>query len=261
MKQYKLVHGDCLKLMSKIPNNSVDLILCDLPYGTTACAWDTIIPFDVLWKHYERILTNNGTAVLFGSQPFSSYLIVSNTNLFKYSLVWKKDRATGHVHSKNKPMKIHEDILIFSKGTTVHENQSANRMTYNPQGLVKLDKPQIRRKSMDNCDAVISTRKSHRVTEREYTNYPISVLEFGRPPDKKRFHPTQKPVELLEYLIKTYSNENDIVLDNTMGSGSTGVAALKTGRKFIGIEKESKYYDIACNRIEEANKPKKKLFL
>lgn len=241
-----LMFGDCLERMKEIPDDSVDLILCDLPYGTTACSWDSVISFDSLWVEYTRVLKKNGTAVLTASQPFTSALTMSAVELFKYSLVWEKSRATGHVHSKNKIMKKHEDILIFSKGTTVHASQSTNRMTYNAQGLMRKEKVKIR-KNGGHSDSVMSARPSHKDTMQEYENYPTSVLKINS--EGNTVHPTQKPVELMEYLIKTYSNERDTVLDNTMGSGTTGVACRKTNRKFIGIEMDPGYYGVACGRI------------
>jgi len=244
-----LMHGDCLEMMKLIPDGSVDMVLCDLPYGTTACAWDAVIPFDQLWAEYRRVLKPNGAVALTCSHPFTAVLAVSNLDWLKYGLVWEKTRATGHVHAKNKPMKKHEDILVFSPGTTVHASQSATRMTYNPQGLVKKEKPTIR-KNGGATDAVMGARPSHKDVLQEYENYPTSILQFAS--EGSTVHPTQKPVALMEYLISTYTNEGDTVLDNTMGSGTTGVAAANTGRKFIGIERDDKYFAIAQKRIEDA---------
>ena len=249
MADFELYRGDCLEVMADIPDGSIDLVLCDLPYGTTACGWDSVIPFDSLWLNYRRILKDNGTAVLTASQPFTSALAMSAIDIFKYALVWEKSRATGHVHAKNKPMKKHEDVLVFSKGTTVHAKQSKNRMIYNPQGLIKKETPTIR-KNGGNSDSVMSARPSHRDYLQEYTNYPDSILHFDS--EGKTIHPTQKPVALMEYLIRTYSNEGEAVLDNCMGSGTTGVACANTGRNFIGIEREKEYYHIARKRIAEA---------
>ena len=245
----KLYQGDCLEIMKDIPDGSIDMILCDLPYGTTACKWDSVIPFKPLWESYERIIKDDGAIVLFGSEPFNSALIMSNPNLFKYEWIWVKNRATGHVHAKNKPMKQHENICVFSKGATIHASQSKNRMIYNPQGLVKMPDGTIRKRNDKGDDTVMSHRKSHHSTPYEQTGYPTSILHFDIEMGDKRFHPTQKPVALLEYLIKTYSNEGETVLDNCMGSGSTGVACINTGRNFIGIEKDEKYFNIAKERL------------
>lgn len=241
------VLGDCLEAMSKIPDSSVDLILCDLPYGTTACSWDIVIPFKDLWEQYRRILTNKGNIILSGSQPFSSLAITSNLEWFKYALVWEKNRPTGHVHAKNKPMKKHEDILLFSPCVTAHASLSSNRMLYKPQGLMKLDKPA--KSNIGGSSVVMAKRPSHRETVRTHKGYPDSILRFDT--DKYRIHPTQKPVALFEYLIKTYSNPGMLVLDNCAGSGTTAIAAENTGRKWICVEKDKDYSIKACNRIRE----------
>jgi len=248
MSQYELIEGDCLVEMGKIADGSVDLILADLPYGTTACAWDMVIPFAPLWSHYKRIIKPRGAIVLFGAEPFSSVLQVSNLEWFKYRWVWKKNRPGDIFNAKNKPMRDHEDILVFSNGTTA--NCSDNKMTYNPQGLKY--SPIITK----NCyrkdgGAFKNKRPSHpEYTLTEYTNYPTSVIDI--PTGESPFHPTQKPVDLLAYLIRTYTNEGETVLDNCMGSGSTGVAAMQTGRRFIGIELDENYFNIAKKRIEDA---------
>ena len=249
MIDIKLMQGDCLDKMNEIPDNSVNLILCDLPYGSTACSWDVVIPFDKLWEQYRRVIKRDGAIVLFGSQPFTSLLIASQIDLFKYSWVWVKNRATGHVHSKNKPMKKHEDICVFSFGSTVHKSQAKNRMKYNPQGLIKMTEGVVRKRNDKGDDTVLSYRESHHITKYEYKNYPDSILYYDIEMGKKRFHPTQKPVLLLEYLIKTYTDEGDVVLDNCMGSGSTGVACVNTNRNFIGIEKDYDYFCISEKRI------------
>lgn len=244
----ELIHGDCLRLMKDIPNKSINMILCDLPYGTTNCEWDSIIDLPSLWEQYTRIITDNGAIVLTASQPFTTHLIMSNLPMFKYEWVWEKSRATGHVHSKNKPMKSHENVLVFSTGTTVHVNQSKNRMTYNPQGLIELKTPLLR-KSGGSSDAVMSQRKSHRDTLRTVTNYPKSVLKFAS--ESNTIHPTQKPVALFEYLIKTYTDEHDTVLDNCAGSGTTAIAAINANRQYICMEKDDNYFSIMKKRVEE----------
>lgn len=241
-----LMQGDCLERMKEIPDGSVDMILTDPPYGTTACKWDSIIPLEPMWGQLKRIIKPNGAIVMTASQPFSTTLISSNIEMFKYCWVWEKSRLTGHVHAKNKPMKKHEDICVFSSGVTTHESQSKNRMTYRPQGLISIE-PKVRKKGGAG-DVVMGARPSHKDTLRTVTGYPASILKVRsaiRP-----VHPTQKPVELMEYLIKTYTNENETVLDFTMGSGTTGVACVNTDRKFIGIELDETYFNIAKERIE-----------
>jgi site-specific DNA-methyltransferase (adenine-specific) len=247
-----LWNGDCLEVMNGIPDKSVDMILCDLPYGTTACAWDTPIDLSELWKQYKRVIKDGRAIVLFASQPFTSKLVSSNFEWFKYSWVWMKNRATGHVHAKNKPMKIHEDVCVFSNGVTIHEGQSVNRMVYYPQGLEKMPEGTPRRTRHDSGDdTVMSARKSHKPTEYTFTGYPVSVVQFPIEMNDKRFHPTQKPLALCEYLINTYSKEGELVLDNCMGGGSSGVASLNTNRRFIGIELDTTYCGTAKQRIQD----------
>jgi site-specific DNA-methyltransferase (adenine-specific) len=251
----QLIHGDCLEKMKDIPDKSIDMILCDLPYGTTACKWDVVIPFEPLWEQYERIIKDNGAIVLFSSQPFTSSLIMSNPNMFKYEWVWHKSKGCNFTHAKNMPIKFHENICVFSKAPIGHVSQlGGRRMIYNPQGLIKVDK-EWRRPKRYNTEHQLK-RESHKL-ERiiEFENYPKSIIDFGNSNNNERgLHPTQKPVELLEYLIKTYTNEGETVLDNTMGSGSTGIACINTKRNFIGIEKDNKYFEIANKRIADAIK-------
>lgn len=252
---YELHLGDCLEIMPNIPSASIDAIICDLPYGTTACKWDSIIPLDKLWPEYKRIIKSNGAIVLFGSQPFTSQLIMTNLEWFKYEIIWRKNRATGHVHAKNKPLKAHENILIFSPGTTVHKSQSARRMTYNPK-LIN-GKPYKKKITSSNVGKLNhAPTKSNidfvgTVNINTGNRYPTSVMTYSLH-NVGLLHPTQKPVELLEYLIKTYTNPGDTVLDNTMGSGTTGHACMNTGRNFIGIEKDAGYFATAKRRIENA---------
>ena len=245
-----LIHGDCLTEMAKLIHEGikVDLVLTDPPYGTTANQWDKLLPFNKVWRMIDRLSTNITSTLLFGSEPFSTQLKQSNLSDFKYDLYWIKNRSTGFVHAKNKPLKNLELISVFSKGTTVHKNQSKNRMTYNPQGLIEVNK------SVKAGDSKFGTMNGKRPSHKseyvqKYTNYPKMTIEFDAVPTNKMVHPNQKPVELLEYLIKTYSNEGDIVLDFTMGSGSTGVACKNTNREFIGIELEQEYFTIANERI------------
>jgi site-specific DNA-methyltransferase (adenine-specific) len=232
----KLLQGNCLEVMKDIPDKSVDMILCDLPYGTTACKWDNVIPFDLLWEQYNRVIKDNGAMVLFSKQPFTTELIHSNLKLYKYSLVWKKDNHDNPLMAKKRFLNITEDINVFYKG----------QCTYNPQGIVRVNKvtKQGRGESLSQKNA-----RSNEYLQ-EYTNYPRNILEFKR--DLPNIHPTQKPVELLEYLIKTYTNEGETVLDNCMGSGSTGVACKNTNRDFIGIELDNDYFNLSKQRIELA---------
>ncbi len=231
----QLKQGDCLNLMKDIPDGSIDMILCDLPYGTTVCKWDSVISFEPLWEQYKRLIKKTGAIVLFGSQPFTTALINSNLSWYKYNWYWKKNNKTGVQFAKVQPLRCVEDICVFYK----------QKPTYNPQGLVKLEKPIYHKIKSSN----IYNRRSNGSIQR-YTNYPTHILEFNN--NDKRVHPTQKPVALLEYLIRTYTDEGETVLDNCMGSGSTGVACMNTGRQFIGIEKEQEYFEIAKQRIKEA---------
>ena len=327
----KLYKGDCLEIMPKLPEKSVDLILCDLPYGVTDCKWDSVIPFEPLWAEYKRLLKTGGTAVLFGNQPFTSQLINSNLNDFSHIWYWKKNYATGHLLAKYQPLRNIEEICVFRCNSPAknnggqHENlrnyffdelkksglkrkdidkilncqmsshyftcgqqfeipseekyktlqtetgffqrpfediraeylggevKSSNTKvhTYNPQGVTDMEKPKIKVETENNRNKFYPGVKP-KIYKQTKTGYPKNLLEItGVTVDKNRLHPTQKPVELLEYLIKTYSNEGDTVLDNCMGSGSTGVACKNTNRNFIGIELDEKYFNIACNRLEE----------
>jgi site-specific DNA-methyltransferase (adenine-specific) len=239
----KIHQGDCLELMKDIPDKSTDMILCDLPYGTTACKWDTIIPFEPLWEQYKRIIKDNGAIVLTASQPFTSALVMSNIKMFKYEWIWRKTKANGFMNVKKMPLKDIENICVFYR----------KNPTYNPQGLINFNKTIKNSKSKTINDDYISgqnggaIKKSHYI--QKFTNYPRQVLDFGIEP--KPLHPTQKPVALFEYLIKTYTNEGDLVLDNCIGSGTTAIACINTHRKFIGIELIPEYCKIAIKRIEE----------
>ena len=239
MNEIELLHGDCLELMKDIPDGSIDMILADLPYGTTACKWDTIIPFEPLWEQYERVVKDNGAIVLTASQPFTSTLVMSNLRWFKYALVWDKVNASSGLHAKIQPLRSHEEILVFGKG----------RLTYNPQ-MTKAEKARVdKAREIPNGEAF-----NGKVTKRIYNNhgmkYPKSILTISNASQKGKVHPTQKPVALFEYLIKTYTNEGETVLDNVMGSGTTGVACLNTNRNFIGMELDDNYFKIASERIK-----------
>jgi site-specific DNA-methyltransferase (adenine-specific) len=247
--------GDCIVEMNKIENDSVGLILCDLPYGTTKCKWDTIIDLNELWKHYKRIIKKpSGVILLFGQQPFTSMLISSNYKWFKYNLIWKKNKTTQFLLANYRPMKCTEDICVFSKGGAAAASKTTGNMTYNPQGLIPTN---IKKKnSKERIGKMLNQEhhlgKNNKLTgsseyTQHFTNYPNELIEFDIEFDT--IHETQKPVKLIEHLIKTYSNEGDVVLDNTMGSGTTGVGCLNTNRKFIGIEKEEKYFKLSKYRI------------
>lgn len=232
-----LIHGDCLAEMKSIPTGSIDMILCDLPYGVTKNAWDVVIPFDALWKEYNRIIKNNGAIVLFGSQPFTSLMITSNLAMFRYSLVWEKNKFSDFLNSKRKPMKTNEDIAVFYK----------KQPTYNPQYWYSTPYTRWNTQSAVDKQTNYGSHKENRVESKDGKRLPTTVLKFDRV--ERPQHPTQKPVELLEWLVKTYTNENEVVLDNCMGVGSTGVACKNTKRKFIGIELDKSYFDIAVGRI------------
>lgn len=237
--------GDCLEAMRQLPDNSVDLIVCDPPYATTANEWDTLIDFKELWAQYERIIKDDRAIVLFGSGQFTHKLISSNEDLYRYKWIWYKTKRGNFVNAKNRPMTAYEEVMIFSKATTA--NGSKNKMLYNPQGLI----PQttVRHDNGTRFGTMAGKRPSHKETTiSEYTNYPCDVLEFASEVSPE--HPTQKPVPLIEYLIRTYSNEGDVVLDNCMGSGTTGVAAIRARRSFIGMELNEEYFKIAERRIE-----------
>ncbi len=230
-----LFQGDCLDIMPLIPDKSVQLILADLPYGTTACKWDSILDLNLLWKQYKRIIKDNGAIVLTASQPFTTKLISSNYEMFRYEWIWEKTLFSNFALVKKQPAKLHENILVFYKKQPI----------YNPQmqeGKPYTDKP--RKRTMGIIDDAIGIKKA---IENKGERYPSSVQKYSNGNNGTK-HPTQKPLELMKYLIKTYSNENDMVLDNTMGSGTTCLASKELNRKFIGIEKEPKYYEIACQR-------------
>jgi site-specific DNA-methyltransferase (adenine-specific) len=235
--------------MAKLADHSVDLLLVDLPYGTTACPWDSVIPLDRLWKEYYRIMKPNKAMVFTASQPFTTSLIASNIKDFKYEWIWVKNRPTNFAHAKNKPMKKHENVLVFSTGTTVHASQSASRMPYNPQGLIDIEEKTVVKKASEKTDVMFSERPGHGEFKRNKTGYPHSILEFST--DQLGIHPTAKPVALFEYLIRTYSEEGDLVLDNTAGSGTTAIAAINTNRKWICIEKDEDYYSKAIDRVQQ----------
>jgi site-specific DNA-methyltransferase (adenine-specific) len=263
----QLINGDCLLEMQSIPNHTIDLILSDLPYGTTdnhvtahskknrVLSWDNVIPLDKLWDQYRRILSPKGAVVLTADQPFTSKLVLSNLEWFKYEWIWSKRKTTGFLHANARPMKSTEDVLVFSPaGASGCAVKAGTNMTYNPQGLIpkrvkKKNNPKRLGNFLHQPEHMGSGNKLLHDTEYEqkFTNYPSEVIEFAL--DGKHIHPTQKPVSLMEYLILTYSNEQDTVLDNCMGSGTTGVACLNTNRNFIGIEKDTNFFNLAFERL------------
>ena len=234
MKLNTIYNEDCLEGMKRIPDESVDMILCDLPYGTTANKWDSIIPFEPLWEQYERVIKDNGAIVLTASQPFTTSLINSNSKLFRYCLVWDKQRPSGSMLAKKRPLKYHEDIVIFYK----------KQPTYNPQMTKGKKQKKASGGNSENYGSIPIIRYD------SDTYYPRSILEFkGCHNMTGKIHPTQKPAELFEYLIKTYTNKGETVLDNCMGSGTTAIACLNTDRQYIGFELDKEYYNIAQDRI------------
>lgn len=251
----QLILGDCLEKMKEIPDKSIDMVLCDLPYGTTACKWDVLIPFEPLWEQYNRIIKDHGPVVLFGTEPFSSYLRISNMGQYRYDWYWEKDKAANWMFGNRMPLKVFETVSVFYVSQPTYNPQK----TINPAGTSKRHLYKNPAKITDNVRSVMgSTWKETEMDETE--NYhgrsyepdkllPRQSIYFARE-QRGKVHPTQKPVALLEYLIKTYTLEGETVLDNCMGSGSTGVACINTNRKFIGIEKDERYFEVAKRRIE-----------
>lgn len=236
----RLYLGDCLQVMQDIGDKSIDLILCDLPYGTTACHWDTVIPFEPLWQHYKRIIKDRCAIVLFGSQPFTSALVMSNPKWFRQELIFEKNQGTNYLNANREFMRCHENIIIFSKTGYIYNPEMEEGKKYKIDHGKKINEH-------------IRDRKLVRdITINSGTRYPKSIIKINK--DKDKLHPTQKPVALLEYLIRTYTNEGALVLDSTCGSGSTCIAAMNTGRNFIGIEKDETYFNLASERIDKAQK-------
>ena len=239
MSEYRLFHGDCLELMEDIPDNSIDMILCDLPFGITQNKWDKIIPFNELWKEYNRIVKENGAVVLFAQMPFTSELIHSNIKNFKYMWIWYKHYCRGFLNAKKQPLRTTENICVFYK----------KQCTYNPI----MRKGELRQKGNSSKQRGCYGKYNPVKTIND-KYYPTDILDFAGVPNSELNHPTQKPVDLLEYLIRTYTNENDTILDNCMGSGSTGVACMNTNRKFSGMELDKNYFNIAKKRIESCDR-------
>jgi site-specific DNA-methyltransferase (adenine-specific) len=240
-----LLLGECLERMKEIPDGSVDMVMADLPYGTTACKWDSVIPFEPLWEAYRRVTKKNAAIVLTASQPFTSALVMSNPTMFKYCWVWEKSKGSNFQHSKYQPLKVHEDLVVFSSSAAAQGTK--NPMSYFPQKVAGKEY-----KGFNNPIGAIGTMsKGNLVATSEVKGaerYPRSVYYQATAENEGKFHPTQKPVALMEYLIRTYTNPGELVLDNTMGSGTTGVACINTGRNFIGIERDEGYFKIAQAR-------------
>lgn len=252
MESVKLMMGDCLDRMKEIPDGSVDLVLTDPPYGTTACKWDAVIPFAPMWEQVWRVLKPNGVAVLFGTEPFSSALRMSQIKRFKYDWYWRKSKGSNFVHAPNMPLKIVEVVSVFSSGAVKHvaQNYQGDRMTYNPVGVTESDVVVKQNKNTSELQYHRDSQTNHTAGYKcKGKGYPNSILDFK---SENGVHPTQKPVALMEYLIRTYTNEGETVLDFTMGSGTTGVACVNTGRNFIGIERDEGYFKIAQGRVAKA---------
>ena len=245
----EIIHGDCLEVMRQFPDKSIDMILCDLPYGTTDCKWDSVIPFDKMWDQYERIIKDDGAIVLFGNEPFSSALRMSNLDLYKYDWKWDKIQGANFLNVKYQPLKNIEDIMVFSKGRIT--NGKRKPIKYYPQGFVEDVKEKINTLDYNGTFGSSSVKKGKKF-QTTGSGYPKCLIQFKK--DNDKMHPTQKPVALCEYLIKTYTLPGEVVLDNCIGSGTTAIACINTGRNFIGIEIEEKYVKIARERIEKHKK-------
>lgn len=245
METNVIYNQDCLEGMKTIPDKSIDCIICDLPYGTTQCPWDSVIPFEKLWEQYNRIIKDNGAIILFGCEPFSSTLRLSNVKMYKYDLIWQKEKPTNFFQLKRRPGKLTEYIHVFYK----------NQPTYNPQ-MVKYNGKLVKNATTKKHNSVVSGIGKKTITPYNDTGYryPGDILKFNREKLGSTIHPTQKPVSLIEWIIKTYSNEGDIILDNCIGSGSTAIACINTNRKYIGYELDKTFYDKCITRIENHKK-------
>ena len=248
----QLLRGDCLELLKDITPCSVDMILCDLPYGTTGSKWDSVIPSDQLWAEYRRIVSDKGVICLFGTEPFATVMRHSALDLYKYDWIWRKTTVTGFAHARNMPLRDYENIMVFSKAPIGHVSKlGERRMPYNPQGLKQCHQVDQAHKTslIMHSGTFANTKETHYV--RTETGFPRMVLDFKKDPKDSKYHLNAKPVALCEYLIRTYTNPGDTVLDNCMGSGSTGVACINTGRNFIGMELDEGYFKVASERIGE----------
>lgn len=257
----KIYNEDCLEGMKRIPDNSVDAIICDLPYGTTKCKWDVVIPFDPLWEQYNRIIKKQGAIVLFGTEPFTSLLIISNLSKFREKLTWKKHKPSNFGNAKYMHLKYSEDIVVFSDGKCVYNPQMQPRLSDRVRQAQKGNGKQWRTSREDSQEVSFNTPYGGRDwhifdADLKYPGNVITIPAVVSNSHEKVSHPTQKPVALLEYLVKTYTNEGGTVLDNCIGSGTTAIACVNTNRNFIGFEKEGEYYDMACRRLSDCIKNK-----
>ena len=235
-----IYNEDCLEGMKRLDDHSIDMVICDLPYGTTSCKWDVVIPFEPLWEQYHRVVKENGAIVLFGSEPFSTYMRMSNIREYKYDWIWEKSKASNFQLAKKNPLKYHESISVFYREFP----------TYNNLDLKPCNIKSGRRKDSRNLKHITGGKEDYVTTQ---TGYNGSILYFPNPSGAGHLHPTQKPVELVEYLVRVYTNEGDLVLDNCMGSGTTAIAALRCGRRYIGFETDGNYCDVANKRVDEFN--------
>lgn len=246
----KILQGDCIELMKEIPDESIDMILCDLPYGTTGSKWDNVIPSDKLWEAYRRIASENCVIVLFGTEPFATCMRHDALDLYKYDWIWRKTTVTGFPHARNMPLRDYENIMVFSKAPIGHVSKlGEKRMPYNPQGLKQCHQVDHSHKTTAIMHSGTFANTEEKYYVRKQTNFPRMVLDFKKDPKDSKYHINAKPIPLLEYLVKTYTNEGDTVPDNCMGSGSTGVACKNTNRRFIGMEISEKYFNIAKERL------------
>lgn len=243
----RIYNTDCLQGMRDIPDQSIDAIICDLPYGTTRNAWDSVIPLQPLWKEYERIVKDRGAIVLFSQMPFSAILVASNPRLFKYEWIWQKENATGFLNCHFAPLKVHENILVFSKSASAFVRDKSNAMNYHPQ--MRPGKAYSAKQGAPTTSYDIAHMREPVMIHYKAERYPLDVIKFNR--DTNRLHPTQKPVDLVRYLIRTYTESGGVILDNCMGSGTTAIAAMHEHRHFIGFETDKKYYEIAQQRIAQ----------
>ena len=241
-----IYNEDCLQGMQRIPDGSIDAVICDLPYGTTRNQWDSVIPLDKLWAEYRRIIKERGAIVLFAQQPFTSALVMSNPQMFKYEWIWEKESGTGHLNANYCPMKIHENVLVFSKSAACFVKSPTDAMIYNPQIRQDFEPYKCKRGRMSTCYDHEHSKET--ITVNNGDRYPIDIIQYNK--DRNTFHLTQKPVDLLRYLVLTYTNEGDTVLDNCMGSGTTAIACIKERRHFIGFELNKEYFDKAMRRIK-----------
>jgi DNA modification methylase len=259
----KLLHGDCIELLPKIPDASIDAIITDPPYGITKCDWDKVVPFDSLWKHYNRVLKRNGVIVIFGTEPFTSELVCSNKKMFREKLTWQKHRPSNMGNAKRMHLKYSEDIIVFSFGRNIYNPQMQPRTSNRVRQAQKGTSKQWRTNGNTSREVCFATQYAPRSWDSFNADwkYPSNILPFPAVVSNSREkvnHPTQKPVSLLMYLIKTYTQEDALILDTFMGSGTTGVACINTGRKFIGMELDDNYFSIAKTRIENAIREKER---